>query len=336
MEKIVNTENIGHDWNQTKIFGGSYSGFQRFDVFRHEYAKKAERIMRGAFWIPEEVSLQDDKLNFRNLPKDVQELFIENILFQTFADSVQSRGIESVFAEECTDPAWEPVFRTWGYFEVIHSLSYSHIIRSIFPNPTKVFDSLQNRPMITNRFLKEIEVYSEGDMTELLFHVLALEGVKFFVSFLVTYVLNENYGNAIPNVSRIIKLIQHDELLHTSISAELIKIIKDDPTETNGSKVEEIDHVRIFNEVVEQEIGWGEHLLSICNLRGISLKEIEEFVKYRADKTITLAGLNPIYDQKKTYLCEWFENYSDINVENVAQQESRALAYNIGTLQNDL
>ena len=144
-----------------KIFLGKYNGFQRYDVYKHPFSKVIEKSMRQAFWTPEEISMIADRENFKNLPDHIKEVFINNLLFQTFMDSVQNRGLDSVMSELVTSSEWESVFKSQAYFELIHSLSYSHIIREMFSsNATEIFDRIYDIPMIKNRTDKEIEAYS--------------------------------------------------------------------------------------------------------------------------------------------------------------------------------
>ena len=65
------------------IFFGKYNGFQRYDIYKNSFAKIIERSMRQAFWTPEEISLVDDRENFKSLPHHIQEVLIHNLLFQT-------------------------------------------------------------------------------------------------------------------------------------------------------------------------------------------------------------------------------------------------------------
>ena len=43
-----------------------------------------------------------DRENFKNLPDHIKGVFINNLLFQTFMDSVQNRGLDSVMSELVT------------------------------------------------------------------------------------------------------------------------------------------------------------------------------------------------------------------------------------------
>ena len=50
-------------------------------------------------------------------------------------DSIQSRGILHLL-QDCTNLEIESFCETWAFFEQIHSRSYTHIIKNIYPNPS--------------------------------------------------------------------------------------------------------------------------------------------------------------------------------------------------------
>lgn len=341
-----------------KIFLGKYNGFQRYDIYKHPFSKIIERSMRQAFWTPEEISMISDRENFKELPKHIQEIFFNNLLFQTFMDSVQNRGLDSVMSELVTSSEWEAVFKSQAYFELIHSLSYSHIIREMFSsNATEIFDKIYDLPKIKHRTDKEIAAYSEikdylngiksfsddelrKKILTLLIHIFFLEGLKFYVSFLVTYTINNSYSDAIPGVTKIIKLINFDEDMHVAVVGGLINILMRNKEEGfthlfENSWFKETCY-EIVEEIVKDELEWGDYLLSFGQIPSLTKEVLESFMKYYANDRLNRVGLEPLYkDIKKIDVVDWFDHYKDINKDNTAQQEATALNYNIGSMEMD-
>lgn len=341
-----------------KIFLGKYNGFQRYDIYKHPFAKVIERAMRQAFWTPEEISMIEDRENFNNLPEHIKEIIINNLLFQTFMDSVQNRGLDSCMSELVTSSEWEAVFKSQAYFELIHSLSYSHILREMFPsNATEIFDRIYSIPQIKHRTDKEIEAYSiikqfiEGkiqlDDEEakkriliLLVHIFFLEGLKFYVSFMVTYMINSAYQDAIPGVTKIIKLINFDEDMHVAVVGGLLNILRKIPEEGFSHLFKEEwfteTTTKIVKEIVDDELAWGDYLLSFGHIPSLTKEVFKNFMEYYANDRLKRIGLEPLFkDVKKTDIVDWFNTYKDINKDNTAQQEATALNYNIGTMEMD-
>lgn len=341
------------------IFFGKYNGFQRYDIYKNSFAKIIERSMRQAFWTPEEISLIDDRENFKTLPPHIQEILIHNLLFQTLMDSAQNRGLDSIMSQIVTQSEWEAVFKSQAYFELIHSLSYSHIIREMFSsNATEVFDRIYKIKEIKHRTDKEIDAYDEiwtmlkedtlvdtqanrEKILTLLIHIFFLEGLKFYISFMVTYMINSSYKDAIPGVTRIIKLINFDEDMHVAVIGGLIGILRTDAREGfselfNNGWFEEKCY-KIVDGIVKDELEWGKFLLSFGPVHSLTIDVFNNFMKYYANERLQKIGLDPLYKiSDDLEIVNWFKMYKDINKDNTAQQEATAINYNIGTMNNDI
>ena len=353
MSKIVNTERLVPGKEFEKIFFGEYSGFQRYDNPTYKFAVDIEERQRNSFWNPNEISMVSDAQKFPELPEEIQEIMINIWLFQTLMDSGQNKGLEEVLAEVCTNPEFEAMFKTWGYFELIHSLSYSHLLRGIFSDSSAIFDRIADLPEIQHRIDKEVELYSKIQnmqdepleeqkklLLELLVNIFALEGVKFYISFLVTYIINNAYSNKIAGATRIIKLINFDEDIHTSMSVGLLNTLKREKSE-GFSELMASDWykdmvINTFTKVYEDEMSWAQYLGGIGNIPSLTQKVTEQFLKYYVDVRLIQIGFDPLFNQEKTDVVQWFENYKDLNKDNAALQESDLAVYSIGIMKDDL
>ena len=86
----------------SKIFLGKYNGFQGYDLYKHSFSKVIQKWMRQPFWRAEEICMIAGRENFKNLPNHTIEVFINKLLFQTFMNSVQNRGLDRVMSELVT------------------------------------------------------------------------------------------------------------------------------------------------------------------------------------------------------------------------------------------
>ena len=352
--KIIETNQLVYEKSDEKIFFGKYSGFQRYDNPSYKFAVQQEERQRNAFWNPNEISMVNDSQKFFELPQAMQEIMVRIWLFQTLMDSGQNKGLEEVLAELCTNPEFEAMFKTWGYFELIHSLSYSHLLRGIFSDASKIFDKIKDYPEIQRRIDKEIELYTKVKnihildsledkkklILELLVSIFALEGIKFYVSFLITYVINNSYANKIQGATRIIKLINFDEDIHTSMGHGTLNILRKEQREGFKEIMESEWYKNMVRNtlmtVYNDEISWGDYLLSIGNIPTITKKVLEQFLKYYVDVRAQQLNIDKIFNQEKTDVVQWFENYKDLNKDNAALQESDLAVYSIGIMKNDI
>lgn len=352
-EKIIDTGNLVSPKSEERIFFGNYSGFQRYDNPSFRFAVEMEERQRNAFWNPNEITMQNDSQKFPELPEEMQEIMKQIWLFQTLMDSGQNKGMESILANLCTNSEFEAMFKTWGYFELIHSLSYSHILRGIFTDSTAIFDKIVDYPEIQRRIDKEIDLYSrvrdiselsEEDqkklLLELLVSVYALEGVKFYVSFLITYSINNSFQNKIQGATRIIKLINFDEDIHTAMGRGLLGILRSEKTEGFSELIasewysEMVEQV--FRGVYQDEVTWAKYLLSLGDIPGLTETVLDQFIRFYVDSRLDQIGENKIFNQKITDVVRWFEHYKDLNKDNSAMQESDLAVYSIGIMKNDI
>ena len=354
-ELIVDFNNLNSKNDQ--IFFGEYSGFQRYDDPAFPSAVKLEESMRNAFWNPNEISMKDDAVKFHLMPTPVQDAMCSIWFYQTLMDSAQNRGLEETISLFVTNPEFEALFKTCGYFEMIHSLSYSHIIRGIFMDSTPVFERNFHNTDIINRVKSEIEQYSDiaayaedlagasfsedsaKKIIELILTIYALEGIKFYASFLYTYLIHDRYAS-IPGATRIIKLIAFDELMHTVASTVLIKELRKDP---RFSEILESDWFtetaqKHFLKVYQDESNFAEYLRGVLGeFTPISEENTNNFLKYWVDLRLRDIGVAGVFgDFEETPIVKWFNEYGDLNISNAALQESDLAVYSIGAMIDDM
>ena len=65
-------------------------------------------------------------------------------------DSVQGRAPTEAFGPLISIPELEAWVQTWTFSETIHSRSYTHIIRNIYSDPSKIFDEMMDISEITD------------------------------------------------------------------------------------------------------------------------------------------------------------------------------------------
>ncbi len=150
MKSILNVD-IKDDIKNQTIFFGNNSCIQRFDYYHYEKAKDLERIQRGAYWNPNEISLSNDILKYRTLPVSIQARFEANIAYQTLMDSGNNIGLDEALIPLVTSPEIMALLKTQSYFELIHSLSYAHNLITVFPDPSHIYDSISVNEFIKNR-----------------------------------------------------------------------------------------------------------------------------------------------------------------------------------------
>jgi len=116
----------------------------RYDEVKYPSYEKLTDKMLGFFWRPDEIDVTKDRADFRGLNEHEQHIFTANLKRQILLDSVQGRSPNLALLPICSLPELEVMVETWSFFETIHSRSYTHIIRNIYPNPSIVFDEINS------------------------------------------------------------------------------------------------------------------------------------------------------------------------------------------------
>ena len=140
MSTVFNTSPV--DVMSEPMFFGSGLGLARYDIQRHRTFEELIEKQLGFFWRPEEVNLMTDRAQFEKLPVGQQNVFIDNLKYQSLLDSIQGRAPAAVLSSLISDPSLDTWNQTWTFSETIHSRSYTHIMRNLFADPAKIFDEI--------------------------------------------------------------------------------------------------------------------------------------------------------------------------------------------------
>jgi ribonucleoside-diphosphate reductase beta chain len=130
------------------MFFGERVDVARYDTIKYPIFEKQTEKMLSFFWLPTEVDVSKDAIDFDTLTEHEQHIFTSNLKRQILLDSVQGRGITEAITPYTSLPEIEVAGVTWEFFETIHSRSYTHIIRNVYPNPGRVFDTMLDIPEI--------------------------------------------------------------------------------------------------------------------------------------------------------------------------------------------
>lgn len=337
---------------------------QRYDTMKYPSFDKFTDKQLGFFWRPEEVDTYRDGKDFKNLTEHEQHIFTSNLKRQILLDSVQGRAPAESFGSIVSLPELENWIITWTFSETIHSRSYTHIIRNVYSDPSKIFDELMDIPEIVEcagDISKYYDDLIEGamyynllgvgthtvngekivvDLYDLkkklylaLMSVNILEGVRFYVSFACSWAfaeLKKMEGNA-----KIIKFIARDENLHLGSTQLLLKTLKkDDPVFVEIAKEVEDECIKMFVDAVEQEKAWAEYLFKDGSMLGLNKELLCNYIEYIAGKRMSNVGLPKIYNQTSNPL-PWTQKWIAGAEVQVAPQETEITSYiNGGTKQD--
>lgn len=338
----------------------------RYDMLRYPNFDKLTERQLGFFWRPEEIDLSRDRGDFNSLNVHEKHIFTSNLKRQILLDSVQGRSPNLAFLPIASVPEIETLVATWAFFETIHSRSYTHIIRNVYPNPSIVFDQMMDIKEIVDcavdiskyyddliDYTKWYDLLGEGDhvvngkkinvnkyeLKKKLFlcmiSVNVLEGIRFYVSFACSWAfaeLKKMEGNA-----KVIKMIARDENLHLAASTSIIKtLLKDDPDFEKIKTENESEILNIFKLAVEQEKQWAQYLFKDGSMIGLNEKLLANYVEWIGTRRMKALGFASPYHVPQANPLPWTERWISGGNVQVAPQETEISSYIVGGVKQDV
>ncbi|AZV01896.1 ribonucleotide reductase of class Ia (aerobic), beta subunit [Aeromonas phage Akh-2] len=355
---LLNLNKEGKDY----LFLGEQLGLQDYITVKYTQLEELALRQRSQFWLETEIPLHKDIAQWPELPKEYQELCIKNLAFQVLGDSLAGRIPGTVLTALCSNEELEGLIVQIGYFESLHSRSYTHIIKSVMPDAEKAIkDEIRNNPFVSRRVAPIAAVFDElyekglkyqltrdtmglvekvtieGELRILLikayFALYFLEAVLFYTSFA------QNFGLAnqdiLQGIANILTLIIKDEFLHANADLAILGILAiewpEEYAQVVASKYPEI----LAKEIMEIEAGWADYSLGDTVMVGLSapiLKKYSKFVMSEALKPLKIT-LKELEDAPKTNPIPWVDKFINLAALQVAPQETQILSYRVGAIE---
>ena len=364
---VFNTSEV--DTKKQPMFFGKPLGVQRYDSYKYPAFDKLTTQQLGYFWRPEEVSLQKDRGDYQTLRPEQKHIYSSNLKYQIMLDSVQGRGPGMAFIPYCSLPELEACMEVWGFMEMIHSRSYTYIIKNVYSDPSEVFDTILRDDKILERsksvteayddFINDAHQYGSGnqwrpdfkdsptaqwDIKELkrkLYRAVAnvniLEGIRFYVSFACSFAFGEL--KLMEGSAKIISLIARDENQHLVITQNILNnwAKGDDPEMQKIMREEEEWTYKQFDLCVNEEKRWADYLFKDGSMVGLNDKLLHQYVEWIANRRLKAIGLKPVYDIPASHNpLPWTQHWISSKGLQVAPQETEVESYVVGGIKQDV
>lgn len=360
------------NYTEQNMFFGAPLGIQRYDIHKFPVFYKLTQDQLGAFWRPEAYgsALTIDRTDYQKLNAEQKHIFTSNLKYQIMLDSVQGRGPGLAFIPYCSLPELESAMIVWEFMEMIHSYSYTYIIKNVYPNPSEVFDKIIDDENILERaksvtssydeYIQSAQNYSSSNLWKFnnegvdlgknelyelkrkLYRAVAnvniLEGIRFYVSFSCSFAFGELH--LMEGSAKIISKIALDERLHLNLTQNILTKWKkglDDPDMQKIAKEEESYVYSMFKKTSEEEKRWANYLFKDGSMIGLNDKLLCNYVEWITNRRMKAIGLKPIYDiSANNNPLPWTEDWlNSKNVQNPPQEEPLE-SYIVGGINSDI
>ena len=364
---VFNSKKV--DTTKQPMFFGQPLGVQRYDNFKYPVFDRLTQQQLGYFWRPEEVSLQKDRADYQTLSAEQKHIFTSNLKYQIMLDSVQGRGPGMAFIPYCSLPELESAMTVWEFMEMVHSRSYTYIIKNVYSDPSEVFDTILEDEKILDRassvtksyddFIESAHQYDGSTMWDLardghpsgqyeryelkrkLYRAVAnvniLEGIRFYVSFACSFAFGEN--KLMEGSAKILSLIARDESQHLVLTQNILNKWRDgDDAEMQRIAGEEEEYVKeMFQTTVNEEKMWADYLFKNGSMIGLNERLLHNYVEWIANRRMKAIGIKPMFDiPAKNNPLPWTEHWLNSKGQQNAPQETEIESYVIGGIKQDV
>lgn len=337
---VFNKSNTGYVTGDYPLFLGAELGFA--DSINNPYPSIDELYdqQMAQIWNHTEVDLTQDRQDMLSAPTEIVDLMVQNLTWQTLADSVASRAIGSVLTKYVSNSALQDLYNAIILFESIHSKTYLHIIRQTFVDPNEALkqgyanlEAIKRSDILVTSF-DNLANSKAKDIKQLrklvLFCVVAmylLERVNFMSSFACTFAIAER--GYFQGISQDVILICRDEILHARAGRTVLGILRAQWPELFEELKPELE--KIINAVEQDEFAFNNHLFSNGRqVIGLNASLLNEYVKYNmVDVRNTVLGTSiPALPNPLPYM----DNYIDTSRVQSAAQEIQLTAYLVNSV----
>ncbi|MFB5661973.1 ribonucleotide-diphosphate reductase subunit beta [Alteribacillus sp. HJP-4] len=323
----------------TGIINGESSNILNWDDASKKWAYPMYKNMLRNFWIPDEVSLINDRNQYKELTEEERDAFNKIIGLLAFLDSVQT-DFSSKVADYLTDSSLNALMTVLAFQEVVHNESYTYVLSSVTDSQTqeKIFEYWKTDEVLLerNKFIAEgytafTENPSKETFVRAIVYDVILEGLFFYSGFAFFYNLARN--EKMLGTSKMINFINRDEQLHVTLFANILKeTLKENPeldTEEFAAFVREQ-----FKKAADLEIKWGNYVVG-DNIEGIHSYELESYIKFMANKRTRELGFGNIYEGYRRNPMKWISVYNDNTTGKADFFETTVTDYNLVDADND-
>ena len=315
------------------------------DTVNIQYPKLEELYQEqvSQIWNEFEIDLTQDKMDMINLDKGTVDLMVKNLMWQTVGDTIATRSIIETFGKYITNSELVSLVTVWSFFEVIHARTYSHIIKQTFTDPNELLVELYSDAEVLNRSTTITKAFSDlthcskgfvrQPLLMALVALLGLESIAFMASFAVTFAIVET--GKFQGIGKLVQLICRDEVLHASMSFEIIKILKEDPDWKQVFIVTKPEVKLLLDCIITREFVSADYVFSEGReVIGCNPALLKEYILYMAKPIYELFDLTLSGAPKENPL-PYMDKYVDSSKVQTANMELQNTSYLIGAIDDD-
>lgn len=308
-------------------FRGTYRPFQ------YPWAIKAWEDQTKMFWLPEEVPMAQDVMDWKNGLTDRERGLVKSILtFFTQADMDVHCAYLDHYLPKIRNPEIRRMLTMFAGIETLHQVAYAFLNDTLGLPDSTYTDFLKYKAMVDKHdFSESFKSSSHLEMAVTMAGFGAfVEGLQLFASFVL--LLNFQRSGKLRGMGQIVAWSVRDETLHCQST---IKMFHTFVGEYLGGGTQELrDRVTaVATHSVSCEDAFIDLAYEQGDMEGLKAEEVKKFIRYIADLRMVQLGYSPIYGVKEDPL-PWFQSIIG-GVEHTSFFENRPTAYSRAATSGD-
>lgn len=335
----------------TQMFLGEELGVQEYINPRYPIFKKLADLQLDSRWRETEVPLNEDILQMNTLSPELQRIVNYNFGFQILADSIQGRG-PAIFMLAASAPEVELCIGEWLSSEQLHSRTYTHVLRSLYPDPEVILRLIPQTKELLDRVKALIEYqdafanafflykaqglkvddYLREKLMDAMVATNILESIQFYVSFANTFGLAEM--KLFEGVAKDLQFIMRDENMHVGITQNVINNWRNGVDGASWQNIwnKNVEKYRnMFRIAIASEQNFALFLYEGDSpIIGLNGKVMCSYIEFKGNKRMVNIGLEPLTSLDKDPL-PWIQR-NWVGDKQVAPQETQKTDYRTGNI----
>jgi ribonucleoside-diphosphate reductase beta chain len=276
-------------------------------------------------WFPEDVPLHNDVKDWQDLDESEKNLLTQIFRLFTQSDVDVGSGYVDRYMKIFKKPEARMMMGAFHNMESIHQHAYSLLLDTV-GMPELEYKAFAEYEAMADKheYIDAVRV-TKGDRQSiakaLAIYSAFTEGLQLFSSFII--LLNFPRFGKMKGMGQIITYSIRDESMHVEAMTKLFREFIQENIElwTDDFKAEIYQACR---EMVDLEDRFLDLVFEQGDIRGLTKKEMQQYIRYIADRRLLQLGLKPNYNVKDNPL-DWLDDVLGVEHQNFF--EGRATTY---------
>ena len=285
-------------------------------------------------WFPEDVPLHNDVKDWQDLSENEKNLLTQIFRLFTQSDVDVSSGYVDRYMRIFKKPEARMMMGAFNNMESIHQHAYSLLLDTVGMPEIEYKAFAEYEAMADKHEYVDAVRVTRGDKGSiakaLAIYSAFTEGLQLFSSFIV--LLNFPRFGKMKGMGQIITYSIRDESLHVEAMTKLFREFIQENLDiwTDDFKKEIYQACR---DMVELEDRFLDLVFEMGDIDGLTKKEMQQYIRYIADRRLLQLGLKPNYNVKDNPL-NWLDDVLGVEHQNFF--EGRATTYMKAGLRGDV